>query len=82
MEHVPQLVLENSVPLIDTADQVNIVVILVKVLLANVPQLVLESRVKRIPTAQVYIINSAVMENVPESVMVNLVSIMPSAHFI
>ena len=47
MEHVHSIVLANFVPRIVTADQVNIVVTLVKVVLANVLDLVLENRVGR-----------------------------------
>jgi hypothetical protein len=44
-------VLENRVYIFTTADQVNLVVIVFKVVVANVLDLVLENRVKRIPTA-------------------------------
>ena len=50
-ELVLDLVLENRVIVIITAHQVNIVVILVKALLANVLHHVLENRVIMIPTA-------------------------------
>jgi hypothetical protein len=50
MEHVPQIVFENFVPLVATAHQVNIVVIVIKVV-ANVLDLVLENRVDILPTA-------------------------------
>ena len=43
--------LENRVYIFTTADQVNLVVIVFKVVVANVLDLVLENRVKRIPTA-------------------------------
>ena len=51
MEHVSQLASDNFVPLIDTAHQVNLVAILIKVLLANVLDLVLENLVNMITIA-------------------------------
>jgi hypothetical protein len=58
---------------------VNSVVIVVKVLLANVLDLVLENRVKRIPTADQ--MNSVVlMEPVSQLVLKNLVPLIATAH--
>jgi hypothetical protein len=57
-ELVLDLVLENRVMMIPSADQVNFAVTVVKVILANVVHLALENRVSMITTA--YQVNFAV----------------------
>ena len=74
MEHVHSIVLANFVPRIVTAEQVNIVVTLVKVLVAHVLNLVLENHVGRTPIAGqenilVIMMVKVLLANVPDLVL-------------
>jgi hypothetical protein len=63
-----------------TAHQVNIVVIVVKVVLANVLDRVLESRVKRIPTADQMNLVVDLTEHALQNVLENSVPLLDTAH--
>ena len=71
----------NRVPTLFTAHfiWVSIVVIVVKVIMANVLDLVLENHVKTMPTAdQVNIV--VLMEHVPQIVLANVVPLIAAVH--
>ncbi len=80
-ELVLDLVLESIVIIImSPAHQVNIVVILVEIILANVLDLVLVNRVNLIPTVVQVNIVVVLMEHVPQNVLENFVLVVVTAH--
>ena len=80
-ELVLDLVLESIVIIImSPAHQVNIVVILVEIILANVLDLVLVNRVNLITIVEQVNIVVVLMEHVPQNVLGNFVLVVVTAH--